>query len=400
MLKGKKILLAVSGSIAAYKSAFFVRLLIKSGAEVRVVMTESATDFITPLTLATLSKHKVYRDFFNKETGEWDSHVELGLWADVMVIAPASANTLSKMANGNCDNLLIATYLSARCPVFFAPAMDLDMHLHPSTTANIGKLESYGNHQFAAEDGELASGLSGVGRMAEPEHMIQQLEMFFQASEKLTGKKILITSGPTHEQIDAVRFIGNNSSGKMGYELALNCLTQGAQVTFITGPTQHIPSGENLEVIKINSAQEMYEETDAHFASSDVAIFAAAVSDYRPKTAVGHKMKKTGNGMSIELVENKDIAAEMGKRKTAGQITVGFALETNEEGANAQKKLEQKNFDFIALNSLNDEGAGFSHATNKVTIYSRDNNPKAFELKTKKEVASDIVNEIVEKLNA
>ncbi|MDW3194486.1 MAG: bifunctional phosphopantothenoylcysteine decarboxylase/phosphopantothenate--cysteine ligase CoaBC [Cytophagales bacterium] len=400
MLNGKKILLAVSGSIAAYKSAFFVRLLIKSGAEVRVVMTESATDFITPLTLATLSKHKVYRDFFNKETGEWDSHVELGLWADVMVVAPASANTLSKMANGNCDNLLIATYLSARCPVFFAPAMDLDMHLHPSTQANIRKLESYGNHQFAAEDGELASGLSGVGRMAEPKHMIEQLEKFFQATEKLTGKKVLITSGPTHEQIDAVRFIGNNSSGKMGYELAMNCLVQGAQVTFITGPTQHIPTGENLQVIKINSAQEMYEATDSNFGSADVAIFAAAVSDYRPKSAVDHKMKKTGNGMSIELVENKDIAAEMGERKTSGQITVGFALETNEEGTNAQKKLEQKNFDFIALNSLNDEGAGFSHATNKVTIYSRDNNPKAFELKTKKEVASDIVNEIVEKLNA
>ncbi len=400
MLKGKKILLAVSGSIAAYKSAFFVRLLVKSGAEVRVVMTESATDFITPLTLATLSRHKVYRDFFNKETGEWDSHVELGLWADVMVVAPASANTLSKMANGNCDNLLMATYLSARCPVFFAPAMDLDMHLHPSTQANIQRLESFGNHQFAAEEGELASGLSGVGRMAEPEHMVEQLETFFQATEKLIGKKVLITSGPTHEQIDAVRFIGNNSSGKMGYELAMNCLANGAEVTFITGPTQHIPSGENLNIIKINSAQEMFEATDTHFAASDIAIFAAAVSDYRPKTAVGHKMKKTGNGMSIELVENKDIAAEMGKKKAKGQLTVGFALETNDEGSNAQKKLEQKNFDFIALNSLNDQGAGFSHATNKVTIYSRDNNPKAFELKTKKEVASDIVNEIVKKLNA
>ena len=400
MLTGKKILLAVSGSIAAYKSAFFVRLLVKSGAEVRVVMTESATDFITPLTLATLSKHKVYRDFFNKTTGEWDSHVALGLWADVMVVAPASANTLSKMANGTCDNLLIATYLSARCPVFFAPAMDLDMHLHPSTQANIQKLESYGNHQFAAEDGELASGLSGVGRMAEPEHMVEQLESYFQTSATLAGKQVLITSGPTHEQIDAVRFIGNNSSGKMGYELAMDCLAKGAQVTFITGPVQQVPAGKNLNVIKVNSAQEMYEATNTHFPESQVAIFAAAVSDYRPENPVNHKMKKTGQGMSIVLTENKDIAAEMGKQKTSDQITVGFALETNEESANAQKKLEKKNFDFIVLNSLNDQGAGFSHATNKVTIYSRDNNPKAFELKTKKEVASDIVHEIVKKLNA
>ena len=399
MLKGKKILLAVSGSIAAYKSAFFVRLLVKSGAQVRVVMTESATDFITPLTLATLSKHKVYRDFFNTASGEWDSHVELGLWADAMVVAPASANTLSKMANGNCDNLLIATYLSAKCPVFFAPAMDLDMHLHPSTQANIQKLERYGNHQIAAEEGELASGLSGVGRMAEPEHIIEQLQNFFLATEKLTGKSILITSGPTHEQIDAVRFIGNNSSGKMGYELAMNCLAKGGDVTFITGPTQYMPTGDKLRIIKITSAQEMYEATDSYFPSCDVAIFAAAVSDYRPETALGHKMKKTGNGMSIELVENKDIAAEMGKRKAEGQLTVGFALETNDEGGNARKKLKQKNFDFIVLNSLNDDGAGFSHTTNKVTIYSRNNNPKAFELKSKKEVASDIINEIVEKLN-
>ncbi len=400
MLTGKKILLAVSGSIAAYKSAFFVRLLVKSGAEVRVVMSESATDFITPLTLATLSKHKVYRDFFNKETGEWDSHVELGLWADIMVVAPASANTLSKMANGACDNLLIATYLSARCPVFFAPAMDLDMHTHPSTQANISKLQSFGNHLFAAEEGELASGLSGVGRMAEPEHMVEQLDTFFQSSETLNGQKVLITSGPTHEQIDAVRFIGNNSSGKMGYELAMNCLSNGAEVTYITGPTQHVPRGNNLTVLRVNSAQEMYKATDTHFSRCNVAIFAAAVSDYRPKTSIGHKMKKTGNGMSIELVENKDIAAEMGKRKSKDQITIGFALETNDEGPNAKKKLEQKNFDFIVLNSLNDQGAGFSHTTNKVTIYSPDNNPKAFELKTKKEVASDIVNEIVKKLNA
>lgn len=400
MLKGKKILLAVSGSIAAYKSAFFVRLLVKNGAEVRVLMTESATDFITPLTLATLSKHQVYRDFFNKETGEWDSHVELGLWADVMIVAPASANTLSKMANGNCDNLVIATYLSARCPVFFAPAMDLDMYLHPSTQANISKLESFGNHMIDAEDGELASGLAGVGRMAEPEHMIDHLERFFESSQALAGKTVLITSGPTHEQIDAVRFIGNNSSGKMGYELARCCLSQSANVIFITGPTQHMPTGDHLKIIQVNAAQEMYEKTSQHFADCDVAIFAAAVSDYRPKAALDHKMKKTGTGMSIELIENQDIAAEMGKRKTKNQITVGFALETNDESTNAQKKLEQKNFDFIALNSLNDQGAGFSHATNQVTIFSRHNKPKAFELKSKKEVASDIVHEIVEKLHA
>lgn len=400
MLSGKKILLAVSGSIAAYKSAFFVRLLIKSGAEVRVIMTESATDFITPLTLSTLSKHKVYRDFFNKETGEWDSHVELGLWADLMIVAPASANTLAKMANGVCDNMLIATYLSARCPVFFAPAMDLDMYRHPSTQENIRKLIAYGNHLVEAEDGELASGLSGVGRMAEPEHIIELLDHFFSEGAALAGKKVLITSGPTYEKIDAVRFIGNNSSGKMGFEIARQCDAKGAQVTFITGPTKHIPKGNDIHIIQVTSAKEMYDATQANFASCDIGIFSAAVSDYRPKAAVDHKMKKNGNGMNIELVENADIAAEMGKLKTSKQFTVGFALETNDEAVNAQKKLKNKNFDLIVLNSLNDEGAGFSHQTNKVTIYSKDNKSKAFELKSKNEVASDIVNEIIENLHA
>ena len=400
MLSGKKILLAVSGSIAAYKSAFFIRLLIKSGAEVRVIMTESATDFITPLTLSTLSKHKVYRAFFDQKSGEWDSHVELGLWADAMIVAPASANTLAKMANGNCDNLLIATYLSARCPVFFAPAMDLDMHLHPSTQENIHKLISYGNHQMAAEDGELASGLSGVGRMAEPEHMVAQLRDFFTKGQMLSGKKVLITSGPTFEKIDAVRFIGNNSSGKMGFELARQCLNKGAEVTFISGPTKHLPSGQKINLIRVTSAQEMYEATDHYFEESDIAIFSAAVSDYRPSAPVDHKIKKTGKSMNIDLVENRDIAFEMGKRKTSGQFTVGFALETNDEAENAQRKLEKKNFDLIVLNSLNDEGAGFSHQTNKVTIYARDNKSKAFELKSKNEVASDIVNEIIAKLHA
>ena len=403
MLSGKRILLAVSGSIAAYKAAFFVRLLIKAEAEVRVVMSESAKSFITPLTLSTLSKHKVYTDFFNESSGEWENHVELGLWADAMIIAPASANTLAKMANGICDNLLSAVYLSARCPVFFAPAMDLDMYAHPSTQRNIKELIGYGNHCIEATHGELASGLSGQGRMAEPEQLIDHLESYFQptsARNDLSGKRVLITSGPTHEKIDAVRFIGNNSTGKMGYALAMECVKYGAEVTFITGPVHLTPSDPKITLINVASAQQMYEAVQTHFPTCDVAIFSAAVADYRPKEQFDHKLKKDGGSLKIELVENKDIAAEMGRIKTEDQFTVGFALETNDESENAQKKLRNKNFDLIVLNSLNDAGAGFSHNTNKVTIFGKDNIRKCFELKSKNDVASDIVNEIVEKINA
>ncbi len=398
MLQGKKILLAVTGSIAAYKTAFFVRLLVKQGAEVKVLMTTSAKDFITPLTLATLSKNPVYSDFFDRSTGVWESHVELGLWADAMVVAPASANTLAKMAQGLSDNLLLATYLSARCPVFFAPAMDLDMHLHPATEKNIEVLLSHGNHLIAAEDGELASGLQGVGRMAEPETLVAKLEAFWSEDKPLAGKKVLITSGPTHEPIDAVRFIGNHSSGKMGTALAQKCVEAGAEVTFITGPARYVPeSGANL--IHVKSADEMFEATSKLFGDADIAIFAAAVGDYKPSSTVDNKLKRDEQNLSLELIPNKDIAAEMGQRKQSHQFTVGFALETDDESANAQKKLEKKNLDMIVLNSLNDKGAGFSHNTNKVSFFFPDNNQQDFELKSKDAVASDIVKVMTERLN-
>ncbi len=399
MLQGKKILLAVTGSIAAYKTAFFVRLLVKQGAEVKVIMTASAKDFITPLTLATLSKNPVFSDFFDRSTGVWESHVELGLWADAMVVAPASANTLAKMAQGLSDNLLLATYLSARCPVFFAPAMDLDMHLHPATEKNIEVLLSHGNHLIAAEDGELASGLQGVGRMAEPETLVAKLEEFWSEDNKpLAGKKVLITSGPTHEPIDAVRFIGNHSSGKMGTALAQKCVTAGADVIFITGPARYTPAS-GVHLIQVKSADEMFKATSEHFGDADIAIFAAAVGDYKPSTSVDNKLKRDEQTLSLELIPNKDIAAEMGQRKQSHQFTVGFALETDDESANAQKKLEKKNLDMIVLNSLNDKGAGFSHNTNKVSFFFPDNNQQDFELKSKDAVASDIVKVISKRLN-
>ncbi len=400
MLSGKKVLLAVSGSIAAYKAAFFVRLLVKSGCEVKVIMTDSAKDFITPLTLATLSKNPTHSQFFDQHSGVWDDHVALGLWADVMIVAPASANTLAKMSRGICDNLLLATYLSAKCPVFFAPAMDLDMYAHPATQENIEKLQSFGNLLIEANDGELASGLHGVGRMAEPEEMIEALRNFFSEKKSLSGRKFLITSGPTYEQIDAVRFIGNESTGKMGLHLAQECANRGAQVTFVSGPVGNYPEGSGIEVIKVRSAREMLEATSVSFPSQDVCIFSAAVSDYRPEQAHDKKLKKNGSALNISLVENPDIAAEMGRKKSPGQLTVGFALETHDEHLNAVKKLEKKNFDLIVLNSLRDPGAGFSHDTNKITIYNKDNKASAFELKTKQQVAQDIVNAIEEELNA
>jgi phosphopantothenoylcysteine decarboxylase/phosphopantothenate--cysteine ligase len=398
MLAGKRILLGVSGSIAAYKSAILVRLLIKSGAEVKVVMTASAHDFITPLTLSTLSKNPVLTHF-TKEEGEWNNHVELGLWADALVIAPTSANTLAKMANGICDNLLLATYLSARCPVFFAPAMDLDMLQHPSTKQNIEKLTGWGNHLIHPTHGELASGLVGTGRMAEPEEILTSLGQFF-SQKPLKGKKALVTAGPTHEAIDPVRFISNHSTGKMGFAIAEQLAQQGATVTLITGPTYLSKELKGIKVIPVNSADEMYEASVANFKDSDISVLSAAVADYKPAQKAGQKIKKKDETLTLELVKTKDIAAELGKLKTNGQFIVGFALETENEQAHAEKKLTSKNFDLIVLNSLNDTGAGFGHDTNKITIIDSNKKSKEFNLKSKKEVARDIVTTIIEHMHA
>ncbi|MFN8885840.1 MAG: bifunctional phosphopantothenoylcysteine decarboxylase/phosphopantothenate--cysteine ligase CoaBC [Cyclobacteriaceae bacterium] len=398
MLAGKKILVGVSGSIAAYKSALLVRLLVKSGAEVKVVMTPAAKDFITLLTLSTLSKNPVLVEFTNGEQGLWNNHVDLGLWADALVIAPASANTLSKMAHGQCDNLLLAVYLSARCPVFFAPAMDLDMLQHPSTKENIHKLESWGNHQINPTYGELASGLEGKGRMAEPEEIVSFLKNHFSTSQKLKGKKVLVTAGPTHEAIDPVRFIGNNSSGKMGFAIAEQLANEGAEVELVVGPTHLAPTAQNVKVTRVTSAQQMYEACVARFPSMDVAVLAAAVADYRPIHTADQKIKKTNDHLVIELTKTHDIAAELGKQKQAHQLMVGFALETENEKANALKKIATKNFDLIVLNSLNDAGAGFGHDTNKVAIIHKSGVEKNFSLKSKKEVARDIVDDIVDSI--
>lgn len=398
MLAGKRILLGVSGSIAAYKSAILVRLLIKSGAEVKVVMTASAHDFITPLTLSTLSKNPVLTHF-TKEEGEWNNHVELGLWADALVIAPTSANTLAKMANGICDNLLLATYLSARCPVFYAPAMDLDMLQHPSTKQNIEKLTGWGNHLIHPTHGELASGLVGTGRMAEPEEILTSLGQFF-SQKPLKGKKALVTAGPTHEAIDPVRFISNHSTGKMGFAIAEQLAQQGATVTLITGPTYLSKELKGIKVIPVNSADEMYEASVANFKDSDISVLSAAVADYKPAQKAGQKIKKKDETLTLELVKTKDIAAELGKLKTNGQFIVGFALETENEQAHAEKKLTSKNFDLIVLNSLNDTGAGFGHDTNKITIIDSNKKSKEFNLKSKKEVARDIVTTIIEHMHA
>ncbi|NOS93659.1 MAG: bifunctional phosphopantothenoylcysteine decarboxylase/phosphopantothenate--cysteine ligase CoaBC [Cyclobacteriaceae bacterium] len=398
MLAGKKIIVGVSGSIAAYKSAMIVRLLVKSGAEVKVIMTPAAKDFITPLTLSTLSKNPVLSEFTNGEQGLWNNHVDLGLWADALVIAPASANTLAKMAHGQCDNLLLAVYLSARCPVFFAPAMDLDMLQHPSTKENIQKLESWGNHQINPTFGELASGLEGKGRMAEPEEIISFLENHFSTSQKLKGKKVLVTAGPTHEAIDPVRFIGNNSSGKMGFAIAEQLAKEGAEVELVVGPTHLSPTTQGVKVTRVTSAQQMYEACTSCFAQMDIAVLAAAVADYRPIHTADQKIKKTNDNLVIELTKTHDIAAELGKLKKAHQLMVGFALETENEKANALKKIASKNFDLIVLNSLNDQGAGFGHDTNKVAIIHKSGVEKNFNLKSKKEVAKDIVDAIVEAL--
>jgi phosphopantothenoylcysteine decarboxylase/phosphopantothenate--cysteine ligase len=399
MLKGRKILLGVSGSIAAYKAAVLTRLLVKDEAEVKVVMTPAALDFVTPLTFSTLSKNPVYTKFLKEDSGEWNNHVELGLWADAMVIAPASANTIAKMANGVCDNLLMACYLSARCPVFFAPAMDLDMMKHPTTQENLTRLKSFGVRILEPGFGELASGLIGIGRMAEPEEIVHQLNVHFTTSETLKGRKALVTAGPTHEAIDPVRFIGNNSSGKMGYAIAEVLASRGAKVELVSGPTNLTAIHPNIQTTRVTSAEEMYNACTSIFPGTDITVLSAAVADYRPAVQADQKIKKGEGGLTLELVKTYDIASELGKMKKDGQIVVGFALETENEKANAEKKLSSKNFDLIVLNSLQDAGAGFGHDTNKVTIMGRNKLVKEFSLKSKKEVAGDIVNAIIENGN-
>ncbi|MCU0345531.1 MAG: bifunctional phosphopantothenoylcysteine decarboxylase/phosphopantothenate--cysteine ligase CoaBC [Saprospiraceae bacterium] len=391
-MHGKKIILAITGSIAAYKAAHLVRLFVKKGAEVQVLMTPAATEFITPLTLSTLSKRPVFTQVISEQ--EWNSHVELGLWADALVVAPATANSLAKLANGICDSIVSAVYLSARCPVFLAPAMDLDMWKHPATQANVQRLQGYGNHLLPVGYGELASGLVGEGRMAEPEAIVAYLEDFFLQKQDFKGKNVLVTAGPTYEAIDPVRFIGNRSSGKMGLAIAEQFAARGASVTLVLGPSRLKAQHPGINTLKVESAQQMYEAALQHFGQADIAVLSAAVADYRPAHVAEQKIKKKGDSMTIELEKTPDIAASLGKMKRAGQFIVGFALETNDELQNASEKLTKKNFDFIVLNSLQDAGAGFNFDTNKVTILHRNNIRKDFELKTKAEVAKDIVDEV------
>ena len=393
MLKGKKIVLGVTGSIAAYKAAMLVRLLVKEGAEVQVVMTPAAKEFITPLTLSTLSGKPVLGEFFNSSDGAWHSHVELGLWADAMVVAPATASTLGKMASGVADNLLVTTYLSMKAPVFVAPAMDLDMYAHPSTVRNIGTLKEYGNHVIEAAAGELASHLSGKGRMEEPENIVQVLKDFFSSGSELSGKRVLITAGPTYEKLDPVRFIGNYSSGKMGFAIAEECARRGAKVSLVAGPVSLPTPHPSIERIDVESAREMFDAATALFPSCDAAVLCAAVADYRPALQADRKIKHTGEGMTLELEANPDIAATLGGMKHEGQCMVGFALETNDGEENARKKLEKKNLDFIVLNSLEDKGAGFACDTNKVTVIDREGKTE-YPLKSKKGVAKDVVSHL------
>ncbi|MCM5662774.1 bifunctional phosphopantothenoylcysteine decarboxylase/phosphopantothenate--cysteine ligase CoaBC [Galbibacter mesophilus] len=400
ILSGKKVLLGITGGIAAYKSAYLVRQFIKAGASVKVVMTESAKDFVTPLTLSTLSKNPVYSSFTNDEEGSevWNNHVDLGLWADVMVIAPATANTLSKMASGASDNFLLATYLSAKCPVYFAPAMDLDMYKHPSTKNTFDTLQSFGNVIIPAGHGELASGLVGEGRMAEPEEIVSFIEKDVISKLPLKGKRVLITAGPTYEAIDPVRFIGNHSSGKMGYALAKEAANLGAEVFLISGPTHLDLKHSHVKLVRVTSSEEMYNATHQVFNQVDIAILSAAVADYRPSEVASEKIKKKTAALQINLEPTKDILASLGEVKTK-QFLVGFALETNNELENAQKKLKIKNLDAIVLNSLNDVGAGFGKSTNKVTFIDKKLNSIPFSLKSKTEVAIDIFNEILRRFH-
>ena len=388
-LQGKKILICITGGIAAYKINYLIRDFIKKGAEVQVLMTSSAEQFVSKLTLSTLSKNPVYTDFYS-ENGTWNNHVELALWADVMIMAPCTANTLSKMVHGICDNLVLATYMSAKCPVFIAPAMDLDMYQHPSTQQNLELAEDFGHHIIPAEDGELASGLSGQGRMAEPETILQIIEEFFNANKTLEGKTVLITAGPTYEAIDPVRFIGNHSSGKMGFSIAEEAANRGAKVILISGPSAEKTNNHNIEIYRVTSAKEMFTKVFDNYENADIAIASAAVADYAPKEIAPEKIKKNDDFLTIELVKNPDILKTMGERKTK-QFLVGFALETQNEEENAKGKLQKKNLDMIVLNSLRDAGAGFQGTTNKIKIIT-ESSLTEFPLKSKAEVAKDILN--------
>jgi len=406
MLKGKKILLGICGSIAAYKSAYLIRLLVKAGAEVKVVMTQSAHDFVDPLTFSTLSKNPVLTSF-TRDDSTWNSHVELGLWADIFLLAPASANTIAKLASGMCDNLLTATYLSAKCAVVLAPAMDLDMWKHPATQYNLNALRRFGNEIIPVNSGELASGLTGEGRMAEPEEIFAWLEKRFELQKKrldfyrkVAGKKILITAGPTLESIDPVRYISNHSTGKMGFAIAEELAALAADVTLVKGPTSYNPEVKGIKIIPVTSAQEMYEASVKVFPKADIAILAAAVSDYRPVAVAKEKLKKEGESLRIDLVKNPDILESLGKKKSKKQILVGFALETEDEQNNAKKKMEKKNLDLIVLNSLRDRGAGFGFDTNKITILNKSGEQKPYPLKSKQDTARDIIDEIINLMDA
>ena len=393
MMKGKKIVLGITGSIAAYKAAVLTRLLIKKGAEVQIVITPAGKEFITPITLSALTSKPVISEFFSQRDGTWHSHVDLGLWADAMLIAPATASTIGKMAHGIADNMLITTYLSMKAPVFVAPAMDLDMFAHPATQHNLDILRSYGNHIIEPTAGELASHLVGKGRMEEPENIVAALEDFFQKNSSMAGKKILITAGPTYEKIDPVRFIGNYSSGKMGYALAEECAARGAEVTLVSGPVNLSVNHPNINRIDVESAEQMYNACMSHYPTSDAGILCAAVADFTPECVADKKIKREKDDLTLNLKPTHDIAAALGKIKTDSQRLVGFALETNDETAHAQDKLKRKNFDFIVLNSLNDKGAGFRCDTNKITIIDS-SKAEEYPLKTKKEVAADIIDKL------
>jgi phosphopantothenoylcysteine decarboxylase/phosphopantothenate--cysteine ligase len=393
-LEGKKLILGITGSIAAYKAAMLLRLLVKEGAEVQVVITTAGKEFITPVTLSALSGKPVISEFYGAKDGTWNSHVDLGLWADIMLVAPATASTVAKMANGIADNMLVTTYMSAKCPVFIAPAMDLDMFTHPSTQKNLEILKTFGNTIIEPTVGELASGLTGKGRMEEPENILEFVVEHFSITSNLKGKKFLITAGPTFEKIDPVRYIVNFSSGKMGYAIAEQLADNGAEVVVVSGPVAINASNKNIKIVLVESAAEMYAECKARFPVYDGAVMCAAVADFTPVVVENRKIKRSKENWSLELQPTKDISKALGQVKTEKQILVGFALETDDETINAKKKLVQKNFDFIVLNSLNDEGAGFRSDTNKITIIDKDNNQQIFELKSKKEVAIDIVNKI------
>ena len=392
-LTGKKVLVAVSGSIAAYKSLLLVRQLKKEGCEVKVIMTPAASHFVSALSFSTLSGHPVHDDLFEEDT--WNNHVEMGMWADIMLVSPATANTIAKASNGICDSLVMAVYLSAKCPVVFCPAMDLDMYKHPSTIANLEKLKSYGNHVIEAGFGELASGLIGQGRLAEVEEIVQFLEQYFTESLILADKTFIVTAGPTFEALDPVRFIGNHSSGKMGIAIANQLASKGGKVILVLGPTNQKTTAERVTTINCTSADDMYAAVNNAYQEANAVIFAAAVADYKPAAVSSQKIKKSADAFSLDLVKNVDIAYEIGLKKKKGTIHVGFALETENEEANGLKKINKKNFDFLVLNSLNDEGAGFKHDTNKIKIIDNSGSITPYPLKSKEEVAADIVAKLI-----